>query len=105
MEKKQGSFRTEGLLTLFEEKTKHATITFGTVTIAPGERVPEKGFSKHEENEYAVIISGKMEGESGGEQFSVSESNATFIPAGEQHWTANTGEEPCQIVWALVKSE
>lgn len=105
MEIKKNSFDSNGLLTLFEEKTEFVDMQFGTVTIAPGERVPQEGFSKHEENEYSVIIKGKIEGESGGKPFSVSESNATLIASGEQHWAINSGEEPCEIVWALVKEK
>jgi len=105
MEIKDNSFDNKGLLTLFEEKAECRGVQFGTVTIAPGERVPKEGFSKHEENEYSVIISGNIEGESGGKPFSVSESTSTYIPAGEKHWALNSGKEPCKIVWTLVKKK
>ncbi|WP_099159231.1 cupin domain-containing protein [Virgibacillus ndiopensis] len=105
MEVKERGFDKKGLLTLFEEKTDNIDVKFGTVTISPGERVPKEGLSLHEENEYSVIVKGKIEGESGGEPFTVSESSSTLIPAGEQHWAKNSGEEPCEIVWALVKEK
>ncbi|MFD2761146.1 cupin domain-containing protein [Lentibacillus juripiscarius] len=105
MEVNKYGFDNNGLLTLFEEKYNDIDVRFGTVTILSGERVPKKGLSKHEENEYSIIIKGEIEGESGGTPFRVSESHATFIPAGEQHWAINSGEEPCKIVWALVKEK
>ncbi|TMN21453.1 cupin domain-containing protein [Lentibacillus cibarius] len=103
MEVNKCGFENNSLLTLFEEKHNEMDVRFGTVTIPPGERVPKKGLSKHEENEYAIIVKGEIEGESGGTPFKVLESHATFIPAGEQHWSINSGEEPCKIVWVLVK--
>lgn len=105
MEIKEQGFEKIGLLTLFEEKTDKMDVKFGTVTIPPGERVPKEGLSKHEENEYSVIIKGKIEGESGGKEYEVSESCSTFIPSGEQHWAINSSEEPCKIVWVLVKEK
>ncbi|MYL56482.1 cupin domain-containing protein [Virgibacillus halodenitrificans] len=105
MEIKEHAFEETGLLTLFEENSDKMDVRFGTVTIPPGERVPNQGLSKHEENEYSLIIQGKIEGESGGKPFSVSESNATLIPAGEEHWAINSGDQPCKIVWVLVKEK
>ncbi|GGB42393.1 cupin domain-containing protein [Virgibacillus dakarensis] len=105
MEIKEQGFDENGLLTLFREKNKHVDVQFGTVTIPPGERVPKEGLSKHEENEYSVIVKGRVEGESGGKPYKAWASNATLIPAGEEHWAVNAGDEPCQIVWALVKEK
>ncbi|CEI81790.1 hypothetical protein J18TS1_37500 [Oceanobacillus oncorhynchi subsp. incaldanensis] len=105
MKVKERGFDETGLLTLFEEKTDNIEVKFGTVTISPGERVPKEGLSLHEENEYSIIIKGEIEGECGGIPFAVSDSNATLIPAGEEHWAINSGKEPCEIVWALVKEK
>lgn len=105
MEIKKKSFLETGLLNLFQEKTDHIDLKFGTVTIPPGKRVPEEGLSIHEENEYSVIIEGEVEGESGGEAFRTSENNSSFIPAREPHWIKNTGDKPCKVVWVLVKSQ
>lgn len=98
MEIKEHDFPGKGLRTLFEEKTDSADVQFSTGTILPGERVPQEGLSIHEENEYSVIEKGKTEGDSGGTPFQVLAPNTTLIPAGEQHWTINTGYEPCEIV-------
>ncbi|MFD1413696.1 cupin domain-containing protein [Oceanobacillus jeddahense] len=104
MEIKKESFLKSGLINLFQEKTGEVDFKFGTVTIPPGERIPKEGFSIHEENEYAVIIEGEVEGESGGKAFCTPENDATFIPAGEAHWVENTGNKSCKVVWVLIKS-
>lgn len=94
---------TQGLKTLFEQRSEALDFTFGTVTIQPGERVPKEGLSVHEENEYSLIINGSIEGESGGEKYQSTKGEATFIPAKEKHWAINNSNEPCEIVWVLVK--
>lgn len=98
---KQG-FDKNGLLTLFDNRSDKVDVKFGTVTIQPGERVPVKGFSSHRETEYSFILKGEVEGESGGTPFKVSTSDATLFPPGEKHWTINSSNEPCEIVWMLV---
>ena len=105
MKKIEKGFDDKGLTTLFEDNDVNGDFSFGTVTISPGERVPKEGLSKHDEDEYSLIIEGEIEGESGGKPFTVSQSNATLIPAGEEHWAINSGEKPCKIVWALVSKE
>ncbi|GIO22156.1 cupin domain-containing protein [Oceanobacillus sp. J11TS1] len=105
MKIKKESFLEMGLLELFQEKTGNVNLKFGTVTIAPGERIPKEGFSLHEENEYAVIIEGEVEGESGGQAFHTPANCSTFIPAGEAHWTKNIGDKPCRVVWVLLKEQ
>ncbi|MDC3413782.1 cupin domain-containing protein [Aquibacillus sp. 3ASR75-11] len=105
MEFNRQGFDKNGLLTLFEDQSDKTEVKFGTVAIPPGGRVPEEGLSLHEENEYSFIIKGQLEGESGGKKYKVNESEATFIPAGEEHWAVNSSEKPCEIVWALVKEK
>ncbi|MBP2259138.1 cupin domain-containing protein [Virgibacillus alimentarius] len=105
MEIRDQGFKDQGLLTVFESESDHMVLKFGTVTIPPGVRVPEEGMSEHSENEYSFIKKGTLEGESGGKPFSITSSMATFIPAGEQHWAINSGDEPCEIVWTLLKEK
>lgn len=105
MDIKEKSFDPNGLLTLFENQSEAVDFSFGSVVIQPGERVPKEGFSVHEEKEYSIIVEGSLEGESGGEPFTVNEADATFFPAGEKHWALNTGNEPCKVVWAMLKEK
>lgn len=105
MEKIKQSFKENGLLTLFEQQSNAVDFSFGTVIIQPGERVPEEGFSLHDENEYSIILEGSLEGESGGKPFKVNASESTLIPAGEKHWAVNSSDEPCKIIFALLKEK
>ncbi len=90
--------------TLFDESVfQGARAKFGTVTIPPRSRVPLKGTGSHEEDEYALVIKGAITTMSGGKQYHVKAGQATFIPAGEEHWAYNEREEDCEIIWTLVK--
>ncbi|MGW8428436.1 cupin domain-containing protein [Peribacillus simplex] len=88
--------------TFFQDEGEHSEVQFGSVVIAPGERIPPQGLSCHSGNEYSFIVKGSVEGESGGESFKASAGEATFIPSGEEHWSINKEEEPCEVVWLLV---
>ncbi|WP_249260935.1 hypothetical protein [Virgibacillus pantothenticus] len=55
MEIKQRGFHQQGLKTLFEDNSETMNVTFGTVRIPPGERVPSEGLSSHLENEYSIF--------------------------------------------------
>lgn len=99
------AFLDEGLKDLFKVEENVSKINFGTVVIQPGEKIPREGFSKHLQDEYSIIVDGEIEGESNGEAYKVSGGNATLIPANEEHWTINKGNQPCKIVFALVEKE
>ncbi|MDQ0338747.1 quercetin dioxygenase-like cupin family protein [Caldalkalibacillus uzonensis] len=86
-----------------EEDTAGGRITFGVVTIPPGERVPVEGLSIHDQDEYALVLKGSIRTMSAGKEVRVARGQATFIPAGEAHWAYNDGDEECEIVWALVR--
>ncbi|MFV9511351.1 cupin domain-containing protein [Tepidibacillus sp. LV47] len=89
---------------LFDETmVEGSKVTFGIVQIPPGARIPENGYGVHDGDEYALILKGSILVESGGNEFRVSGGHATFIPANEEHLSYNDGDQPCEIVWALVK--
>lgn len=91
------------LRTLFEETVKKSSkVTFGTVVIPPGKRVPLEGMSAHKENEYSVVIKGAVITESGEDKIRMSSGQVGFIPADESHSAYNNGDEDCEIVWVLV---
>lgn len=102
---KQG-FDKQGIRTLLENRMDKVSVKFGTVTIPPGERVPSEGLSCHKEHEYGLIVSGGIKGESGGKVFKAQATDATLIPAGEEHWAINPSkDEDCKIVWVLVEEK
>ncbi|MBO8137847.1 MAG: cupin domain-containing protein [Desulfotomaculum sp.] len=90
--------------TLFGENVdKDAKVTFGIVVVPPGTRVPAEGAGAHDGDEYSLILKGSLLSVSGGKEYRVSEGQAAFIPAGEEHWSINDGNEDCEIVWAIIK--
>lgn len=91
--------------TLFDEDLKQkGKFTMGIAMISPKTRIPEKGESVHDGDEYAIIMKGSARTVSGGKEYQVSEGQASFIPAGEAHSTFNEGDIGCEVIWVLVKS-
>lgn len=87
---------------IFKEQYQESELKVGYVTIYPGETVPLTGVSKHEENEYSVIVKGSLVTEIDGKKYRVSAGQATFIPKGEEHIAVNDGEEDCELVFVMV---
>ena len=91
------------LKTLFDEDiTQKGNLVIGTAQIPPGARVPAEGEGVHEGDEYAVLFKGTTKIVSGGKAYRMSAGQASFIPAGEAHWSLNDGETDCELVWILV---
>lgn len=91
------------LKTLFQESSiVGGKVQFGTVLVPPKARIPLKGHGSHNQDEYSIVVRGSMITESGGKEYCLSAGDATLIPAGEEHWAFNDGNEDCEIVWALV---
>ena len=81
----------------------HGGTNMGCAVFAPGARVPDQGLTSHDEDEYAYFISGSLKCFSGGEYYEVRVGDATFIPAGEEHYSVNESDEPCTLVYVLAK--
>ncbi|BAD77177.1 cupin domain-containing protein [Geobacillus thermoleovorans] len=92
------------LKTLFSEKDLDGgRAKFGVITIPPKTRVPLHGMGSHEEDEYSIVIKGSIIAGSNHQEYRMNVGDASLIPAGEEHWAYNDGDEECQIVWVLVK--
>ena len=92
------------LKTVFQENAIDGGKTqFGTVVIPPKARVPLHGNGAHDQDEYSIVVKGSIISWAGGKEYTLAEGDATLIPAGEEHWAYNDGDEDCEIVWALVK--
>lgn len=89
---------------LFHDQYPNAEVKFGFVTVPVGERLPAEGTTFHEEQEYSYVLKGTLKGVSGGQPYEISAGEASFIPAGEEHWCENIGEEPVELIFALVKA-
>ena len=85
------------------ENTPNGAITFGHIVFHPGERRPAEGLAAHEDDEYSFVISGEAQCEIGGKACVSTAGEAMFIPAGEPHYTHNTGDKPFEVLYALVK--
>ena len=85
--------------TLLEKKG----VTLGSAVIPAGTRAPEEGSGVHDADEYSVILKGSLLAGSGNKEDRVSAGQATFIPAGEAHWSINDSDEDCELIWVLVK--
>lgn len=75
-----------------------AALRAGSVTLAPGQRVPAEGWSAHAADELSLIVSGSLTGVSGEVPFAVGAGDVTLIPAGEAHW-AVAGPDGAEIFW------
>ncbi|MGL5042520.1 MAG: cupin domain-containing protein [Culicoidibacterales bacterium] len=90
--------------TLFDLTTLNpANVTIGLATVMPGQRLPEKGTTFHQEDEYSYIIKGDIFTCSDDKSCIVKQGSATFIPKGEKHWCRNDGKTPVEIIWVFVK--
>lgn len=99
------SIVTEDIVqTIFHDKFLGAEVKFGFVSVPAGERLPIEGTTAHDEHEYSFVIKGTLTGESGGRLFTINAGDASYIPAGEQHWCVNESDSACELVYALVKS-
>lgn len=75
-----------------------AALRAGSVTLAPGQRVPAEGWSVHAADELSLIVRGGLTGVSGDAGFAVGGGDVTLIPAGEAHW-AVAGPEGAEVFW------
>ena len=91
------------MLPLFGPDSKtNGSVDMGYAVFGPGSRVPEEGYGRHDQDEFAYVISGRLRCDAGGRQLEVGPGNATFIPAGEAHYSWNDSGEPCKLVYMLV---
>ena len=81
----------------------HGARNMGSAIFAPGSRGPAEGMTSHAEDEYAYTISGSIKCFSGGKLCEMKAGDTSFIPAGEEHYSYNDSNEPCTLVYVLVK--
>lgn len=87
---------------LFNKKGDFKEVSMSVISLTPGERVPAEGMSCHEEDEYAYFISGEVNTYCDGKYSVEKAGEATFIPAGMEHWCINESSEPCVLVCFMV---
>ena len=93
-----------GLQTIFTANNQsNPTVTMGYITLLPGEQIPEKGFSRHDQDEYSYVIKGTAHTVlEDGQDMVGTEGDFQLIAAGEGHKNYNDSQEPAELVWFLV---
>jgi hypothetical protein len=88
---------------LFWIKEEGLDIEFGTVFLQKGTRIPEKGFSKHEQQELSIIQQGKIEmlNEDGSIKGYLKSGDVVYIKALEAQ--AGNILEDTKIIYLLCK--
>jgi quercetin dioxygenase-like cupin family protein len=76
---------------------QNAILKMGTARIQKGDWVPKQGHSSHEQHEVSVILSGKLEIESGGQPGLIQTGDVALIPAGEPHRAQAL--EDTELIW------
>lgn len=78
--------------------------SFGIAVLPPGDRIPASGVSVHADcDEYSYVVKGTALVHVQGETVRLHPGDGLLIPAGAAHWALNDGEEPLEVVWALVQ--
>lgn len=80
-----------------------AELTFGLVTIKPGERNPLHSHPNCEEVLY--VVSGRCEHRLGDEILALEAGSAIRIPRGVPHWARCVGDEPLQAIIAFSSGD
>lgn len=88
---------------LFSIKGSFEAVKLSVISLLPGQRVPEKGWGSHEEDEYSFFTEGQVYTESGDFKGLCGQGEATLIPRGEKHWCENRSDKVCRLVCMLVK--
>lgn len=74
----------------------------GVVTLSPQVRLPEEGYSKHDYEEFAYVVSGKALFVTEDGEYILGEGDFLYNPEGTPHYTKNLSEKT-KILWMLVK--
>ena len=93
---------------LFDGDSKvNDKVSMGIAVFAPGSRAPpkEEEYASHDGDEFAYFISGSLKCCSGGEVFELKAGDASFIPAGEAHYSWNETDQPCTLIYFLIKKD
>lgn len=76
--------------------------TFNYVEISGKTKLPEKGWTSHEYDEFSLILSGEVESNIDGEIYTVGPGEYTLIKKGTPHKSINHNSEVCKIISLLI---
>ena len=78
-------------------------VKMGIAVFPPGARVPAQSSGAHTADEYSFVIKGSILVMSGGREQRLMAQEASFIPAGEEHWAFNDSDSDCELIWSLIE--
>jgi len=88
----------EQVLSLLElPPEQRASLKMGTVRLNKGDWVPLEGYSKHQQHELSVVLTGGLEVECAGENSTLVAGEVSLIHAGEEHRAKAT--QDTQLIW------
>lgn len=83
---------------------KNKRVQMGIITLQPGEKSPQDGFARHDQDEYSFVISGEAHTVlADGRDLIGKAGDAQLIEAGEAHKNYNDGDVPATVVWFLAE--
>ena len=100
--------KTEEMMTVFfnEENQANNRVSMGLIKLKPGQKIPDEGFSRHEQDEYSYVIKGNVHTIlEDGSDIAATVGDAQLIEANEGHINYNDGDEEAEVVWMLVERE
>lgn len=98
--------REEQMMTIFfnEENQANKRVSMGLIKLKPGQKIPDEGFSRHEQDEYSYVIKGDVHTIlEDGSDIAATVGDAQLIEANEGHINYNDGTEEAEVVWMLVE--
>ncbi|NJE61716.1 cupin domain-containing protein [Thermococcus sp. 21S7] len=79
-------------------------IQVGILTMPPRSRLPEEGFSIHDEyHEFAYVVDGDVILVTNGDRFPASTGEFVYNEPGTPHYTLNNTNRPARILWMLIR--
>ena len=89
---------------MFEDVLKEKGVdgTFNYVEIFGNVTLPEEGWSKHDYDEFSIILEGEVDSEIDGKIYTVKAGDYTLIKKGTPHRTFNRKNETCKIISLLI---
>ena len=100
----KGGDRSRNSVEYFVREGQVPRVQFGTATILPGGRLPDKLFSLHERHsELSYVISGGCTFHADDDVVVLERGDALYNPRGTKHFVENPRDETCLVFWALVE--
>ncbi|MGX4685753.1 cupin domain-containing protein [Vagococcus sp. JNUCC 83] len=89
-----------------ETNQKNKRVKMGLIRLQPGEKIPDEGYSRHEQDEFSYVLKGECHTIlEDGQDILALPGDAQLIEANEGHINYNSSNEVAEVVWMLVDRE